>query len=97
MTRRKPCPPLRPIDCARQRREKQQQETVAILGALHARALRGEVIGMALFFRQPDGEEKLVLTGPYKANLAEAVNAAARMSFRLTGRQERADAEDRRK
>lgn len=91
----KPKPAARPalhlIDCAKERRAEQQRETVAILSALLARAVRGEVSGLAMFFRAPDGKEHLVLTGPYRANLAEAVNAAARMSYRLAQRQDDAE------
>jgi len=64
------------------------RETVAVMSAMHARSARGEVSGVAMFFRASDGSEHLVLTGRYKANHAEAVNAAARMMWRLSEKQE---------
>jgi hypothetical protein len=78
--------PLRLLDFAKQRREAEQHETVDILRALLARALRGEVVGVALCYRSGLGVEKCVFTGPYN-NHATAVNAAARMSWELVRQQ----------
>ena len=77
-------PVLRLIDCAKQRREVQQKETVEIVNAIMRLAVIGEIVGVALTFRKADGYENFVLTGPYKANPGEAVNAAARMSLEMT-------------
>lgn len=85
-------PPLRLIDCARQRREADQQETLQILRALTARAMRGEVIGLALCFRSGEGVEQCVFTGAYNKP-SEAVNAAARMSWEMCRRQAEQGAE----
>ena len=60
------------------------QETIRILRALLTKALRGEVIGVAVCFKARPGVEHCVYSGPYKANPAEAVNAAARMSLEMT-------------
>jgi hypothetical protein len=80
-------PPLRLIDCQEERRQSHQLETVSILRALTARALRGEVLGVALCFRSEDGAERFVVTGPYNKP-AEAVNAAVRMQLRLAEMQD---------
>ena len=64
--------------------EYSNRETLTILRALTARALRGEVIGVALCFRSRPGVEHCVFTGPYKAHPSQAVNAAARMSLEMT-------------
>lgn len=80
--------PLRLIDCAKQRRVAARRETVLVLQALLTRAVRGEVDGLALVFRSADDIEHMVFTGPYGANSAEAVNAAARMTWRLSEKQE---------
>jgi hypothetical protein len=58
-------------------------ETQAILRAVLARAVRGEVIGITLCLREAGGAEQCVFTGPYKANPAEAVNAAVRIKVQL--------------
>lgn len=60
------------------------RETIRILRALLARAVKGDVIGVAVCFKSRPGVEHCVFTGPYKANPAEAVNAAARMSLEMT-------------
>jgi len=64
------------------------RETQAVLSALHARSVRGEVIGIALCFRAPDGAEQCVYTGAYKADPAQALNASMRMSVQLTQMQD---------
>lgn len=56
------------------------RETVAICSAIHARSVRGEVRGVALYFRDDRGEDHCVFTGPFEANLAEAASAASRMA-----------------
>lgn len=83
MSARKPArQPLRLIDCAKQRREKEDRKTVAILRALTARAMRGEVTGLALCFRQPDGAEQCLYTGDYR-DPSRAMNVASRMTWQL--------------
>ncbi len=64
--------------------EYSNRDTVAMLRALEARAVRGEVIGLALCFRALGGAEQCVFTGPYR-HPAEAVNAAVRMKLGLAG------------
>ncbi len=59
------------------------KETQAILRAVLADAVQGDVTGMALCFRRRNGEEQCVFTGPYKANPAEAINAAVRIKHQL--------------
>lgn len=75
-------PALVVIDFAKRRREADQRETVAICSALNARAARGEVRGIVLYFRDDRGEDHCVFTGPFEA-VAEAANAAARMAERI--------------
>jgi hypothetical protein len=63
------------------------RETVLILQALLSRAVRGEVADLALCFKDSSAEN-WVFTGVYKASPAQAVNAAARMTWRLSEKQE---------
>jgi hypothetical protein len=70
--------------------EYSNRETLAILSALTARAMRGEVIGLALCFRSKLGIDQCVFTGPYN-NPATAVNAAARMSWEMVRQQAATD------
>lgn len=59
------------------------KETVEALGALLARASRGEIRGIALCFRLASGREKTVFTGCYKSTSA-AASAAMRISWQMT-------------
>lgn len=56
------------------------RETLEVCSAMHERSARGEVTGVALYFRDRSGEDHCVFTGPFEANLAEAASAAMRMS-----------------
>lgn len=58
------------------------RETISILTALLERARRGEVIGIAISFRDKHGHEHSVFTGPYN-DPGVAAAAAMRMSMRL--------------
>lgn len=62
------------------------RETVEILQALTARALKGEVVGVAACFKSSGGGEQCVFTGAYNKPSA-AVNAAARMNWEMVRRQ----------
>jgi hypothetical protein len=68
------------------------RETVAVLQHLMARAQAGDLRGLALTARTPDGHEEIVFTGIYSSNPAKAVNATMRMSWRLTQLQDDKDA-----
>lgn len=79
-------PPLRLIDFEKQRRKAAQRDTVLVLQALHSKALRGEVSDLLLCYR--DGaEDQWVMTGAYE-DPKSAINAATRITWRLTARQE---------
>ena len=58
------------------------RETISILTALLERARKGEVVGIALSFRDKRGHEHLVFTGPYN-DPGVAAAAAMRMSMRM--------------
>jgi hypothetical protein len=81
-------PVLRLIDCAANRVEEENRETVGILSALLSRATLRAVKGLTLCFMDGQGKEHMVFTGPYKENKALAVNAAAKITWRLTLAQE---------
>lgn len=59
-------------------------DTVAVLRCLLARAETGDVTGLAMCFRDRHGNENSAFSGLYKARPAEGVNAALRLSWRLT-------------
>jgi hypothetical protein len=64
------------------------KETISILKSLLARAIKGEIVGIALCFRTKQGDENVVFSGTYKTHPAEAVNAAMRLSWKLTQMQD---------
>lgn len=68
--------------------KRSNRETVLILQALLTRAVKGRVDDVAICFEESPGVEQWVFTGKYKANPATAVNAAARMTWRLAEKQE---------
>lgn len=76
-------PPLRLIDCAKQRMQAQQHGTVCVLRALLADAEAGELAGILLSYRKHDGAEDIVYTGVFKDRPAEAIQAAMCASLRL--------------
>lgn len=59
-------------------------ETAQVLQALADKAKRGEVIAVALCYRTAHAKEHIAITGAYKASPARALNAAMRLSWRLT-------------
>lgn len=63
-------------------------DTVLVLQALLAEATNGDASDLALCFRDRHGVERWVFTGVYQIHPAEAVNAAARMTWRLSEQQE---------
>ncbi len=69
--------------------ERSNRETVVIYKALLGRAMKGEVNDTAHCFIDDSGIEQWVFTGKYKASPALAINAAARMTWRLCEQQER--------
>lgn len=56
---------------------------VDILEALVAKARKGEVTGVALCYRTPDGFEDSVIAGSYAESTDMAAAAAMRLSMRL--------------
>jgi hypothetical protein len=63
------------------------RDTVLILKALLARALAGDIVGVAICFRDRHGEEHSVFTGPYD-DPRVAASAALKMSMQMTLLQE---------
>jgi hypothetical protein len=68
-------------------------ETLELLRALLGMAEAGELKGVSLCAMLRDGRERICITGSYGRNPALAVNAAARMSYRLAAAQDKDDAE----
>jgi hypothetical protein len=68
-------------------------DTVDLLRVLLAMAEAGQLRGVSLCAMQRDGRERIYFTGSYGKNPALAVNAAARMSYRLAAAQDEADAD----
>jgi hypothetical protein len=64
--------------------EYRSRETAQVLQALADKAKNGEVVAVALCYRTESKEEHLAFTGVYRSSPGEAVNAAMRISWRLT-------------
>jgi hypothetical protein len=64
--------------------EYRSRDTAQVLQALADKARRGEVVAVALCYRTSDQQEHTAMTGVYKVHPARAVNAAMRLSWRLT-------------
>lgn len=60
------------------------RDTLAVLKVLTKMAINGELRGLALCYRTQDGEESTIFTGLYKAQPANAVSAAMRLSWPMT-------------
>lgn len=69
------------------------REVVKVLRHFLARAERGEVKGLAVCIRSYANREEISVAGDYRIDPAHAVNAAHRMSLRLTRLQDEADAD----
>jgi hypothetical protein len=80
-------PPLRLIDFAKQRRDADRRDTRLVLQALLERAENGQIDALALCFKDAEGAEHWVLTGAYE-DPKNAINAAARVTWRMCERQE---------
>lgn len=59
-------------------------ETISVLRCLLNKAVSGELAGMAMCFKLKDGSEEACFTGLFKEDPAKAVNAAMRLSWKLT-------------
>lgn len=59
------------------------RDTVAVLTALLAKAERGEIVGLALCFKDKHGREDCALTGHFARNPDRAAAAALRLSVRV--------------
>lgn len=64
------------------------RDTVLVLKALLADAMASEFGDLALCYRDRHGIDRWVFTGVFEVRPAEAVNAAARMKWRLCEKQE---------
>jgi hypothetical protein len=58
--------------------------TIGVLKALLGIALRGDMAGLTLCYRTRRGVEEAIYTGIYRDRPAEAVQAAMKISWRLT-------------
>jgi hypothetical protein len=74
----------------RPERDDSATETSTVLKVLAGMAAKGEIKGLALCYRDRNGADHTVLAGAYKAQPAEAVNAAMRLSWKLTQAQDEA-------
>jgi hypothetical protein len=63
-------------------------ETIEALLYLVEQARIGNVVGIAVCFRDRSGNEEAAFTGAYKAHPDKAISAAMRLSWRLTQLQE---------
>jgi hypothetical protein len=72
--------------------EYRSRETVSVLRHLLERAEKGEIMGAALCVKTIAGPEEIAFAGVYRLNPAKAVNAANRMSWRMTQLQDEIDA-----
>jgi hypothetical protein len=66
-------------------------DTIEALSYLLSEARHGRVHGLALAYRDHKGNEEAVFTGPYRRSPAKAVNAAMRLSWRMTQLQDDLD------
>jgi hypothetical protein len=55
------------------------RDTIAVLRALLELALSGKLRGVAICYRDTEGNEEVALTGIYRNNSAYAVNAGVRL------------------
>lgn len=68
------------------------KDTIGILRCLLERAERGEIVGLAICYRTKDRMEHAAFSGIYRSKPGAAVNAAMRLSWKLTQMQEVRDA-----
>jgi hypothetical protein len=68
------------------------RDTVDTLIYLLELAKAGQLSGSGICFTTSDGNEKSVFTGHYKTDPARGVNAAMRLSWKLTQAQDDAEA-----
>lgn len=61
-----------------------QSDTIEVADALHCGALDGVVRSMAVIYRTDDGREHVAFTGLYAESPAAGVNAAMKLSWKLT-------------
>lgn len=59
------------------------KDTIATLRVLLSMALKGQLRGLAIYYRTEDGSEETVFTGIYKAHAADAATAGMRLSVSL--------------
>jgi len=55
------------------------QDTIAVLRALLVLALKGKLRGLAICYRDTEGNENVALTGIYKAHSVYAIGAGVRL------------------
>jgi hypothetical protein len=66
----------------------QRTDTAALLRTLLSRAERGDIKGLAVTFKTDAGFEESSFTGSYADSPADGVNAAMRLSWKLTQAQD---------
>jgi hypothetical protein len=74
-------------------REWRCTETIAVLEQLLRLAQDGQIKGLAVCAKHHNERERIAFTGDYRSTPALGVNAANRMSLRLTQLQDERDAE----
>jgi hypothetical protein len=65
-----------------------QSDTIEVADALHCGAVDGVIRSMAVIYRTADGKEHVAFTGVYAENPAAGVNAAMKLSWKLTQAQD---------
>jgi hypothetical protein len=65
-----------------------QADTIEVADALHCGAQDGVIRSLAVIYRTADGGEHVAFTGIYAENPAAGVNAAMKLSWKLTQAQE---------
>lgn len=64
------------------------RDAVSVLRALLAEATSGRIAGLAICYTTTTGREEAAFAGTYRARPAEAVNAAMRLSWKMTQAQD---------
>lgn len=67
---------------------RRRDDTIAVAEALYCGAHDGVVVDMAVVYRTDDGVEHVAFTGIYATDPAAGVNAAMKVSWKLTQMQD---------
>lgn len=60
------------------------RDTISVLRALLELAVKGQLRGVAICYRDSEGQEDVAFTGIYRANPVYAAHAGMRLSMELT-------------